>query len=298
MAHWDSAECLDMLREEVMDSALHENIALLLADPNVVGVLGLHGEEGGAAPFVFTAIEETARLVLEPKWPLAKTAWYIARSLPEGVGLGLICRGCDIRALEELVKAGQLRPHTVRTIGLSCSAEQAAVCLCETPFVPGEKPSAGVDPMSFPALQSLCLEPGRIDLWRQHFQRCIKCYGCRNVCPICVCPTCKLGDDEYAALGMVPPEPLAFHLIRAMHLADRCVGCGACQESCPSGLPLLALHLAVRNALRERTGYLSGTSALSPLLTAGHEGGIAGMNEPLWEDTLASRPAGGSNHGG
>ena len=152
--------------------------------------------------------------------------------------------------------------------------------------------------MSLPALQRLCFEPGRLDLWRQHFQRCIKCYGCRNACPICVCPTCKLGDDEYAALGMVPPEPLAFHLIRAMHLADRCVGCGACQDSCPSELPLLALHLAVRKALRERTGYVSGTSARSPLLTAGREEGIAGVPGPLWEDTLENRSSGGGGHAG
>jgi len=279
-----------------MHSALHDKIAQLLAEPDVIGVLGLREEFGLVAPHVFTSVGETDRLVLEPKWPLAKTAWHTVRFLPEGASLGFVCRGCDIRALAELVKAGQLRPDAVRTIGIPCSAEQAAACLCETPFPPGEEPAAGVDPMSFPALQRLCFEPGRLDLWRQHFQRCIKCYGCRNACPICVCPTCKLGDGEYVTLGMVPPEPLAFHLIRAMHLADRCVGCGACQESCPSELPLLALHLAVRKALRERTGYVSGTSALSPLLTAGGEEGIADGAGPIWEDTLGNRPAAGGEH--
>jgi len=89
---------------------------------------------------------------------------------------------------------------------------------------------------------------------------------------------------------MVPPDPLAFHLIRTMHLADRCVGCGACQDSCPSGLPLLSLHLAMRRALRERTGNLNATDALSLMLTAGHEDGT------LWEDTLGSGKPGGGEY--
>jgi formate dehydrogenase (coenzyme F420) beta subunit len=281
-----------------MDSAFHNRIEQLLAETNVLGVLGLRGEDGWVTPYVFTSVVETDRLVLEPKWPLAKAAWRMARSLEEGTSLGLVCRGCDIRAIEELVKAGQLKPGVVRTVGLPCSAEQSAACLCETPFPPGEESSTGIDSVPLGTVPQLCLEPGRLELWQQHFQRCIKCYGCRNACPICVCPSCKLEDDEYSSLGMVPPEPLAFHLIRAMHLADRCVGCGACQESCPSGLPLLALHLAVRKALRERTGYVSGTPAVSPLLTAGREEGVAsaGVVEPFWEDTLGNCPSGGGEH--
>ncbi|MFZ2448883.1 MAG: 4Fe-4S binding protein [Syntrophobacteraceae bacterium] len=279
-----------------MHSALQDKTAQLLTAEDILGVLGLREEDGCFAPHVFTTFDETARLVPGPRWPLAKTAWRLARFLPEGTSLGLVCRGCDIRALEELVKAGQLRPGAVRTIGFSCSADQAGACLCETPFPPGHEPAAGVDPMSLPAVLALTTGPDRLDLWRDHFRRCIKCYGCRNACPLCVCPSCKLEEDGYVTLGMVPPDPLAFHLIRAMHLADRCVGCGACQESCPSGLPLLALHLAMRRALRERTGYVSGAAALSPLLTAGREEGSAGAAGPLWEDTLEEREHRGGNH--
>jgi formate dehydrogenase (coenzyme F420) beta subunit len=251
---------------------------------------------GGPSRLYFPGRNGPARF--EPKWPLAKTAWRIARSIPEGKSLGLVCRGCDIRALEELIKAGQLRPDAVRTIGFDCSAEQAALCLCETPFLsgkenPGEASPVRIDSMSSPVMQNLCLDSGRLDLWREHFRRCIKCYGCRNACPICTCPACKLEEDGYVTLGKVPPDPLAFHLIRAMHLADRCVGCGACQDSCPSGLPLLALHLSMRAKLREKTGYVSGNSELSPLLTAGREGG----GGPCWEDTLPCKPKGDEHAG-
>lgn len=280
-----------------MHSALHDTVKEVLATENVVGVLGLGEVDGLPGPCLFTLSDDLSPLVSGPKWPLAKTAWRIARSLPADACLGLVCRGCDIRALEELVKAGQLRPGAVRTIALACSAEQAETCQCESPFPPGESPAPGVDLTASAPLSRLCLEPGRMELWREHFSRCIKCYGCRNACPICVCPECKLENDEYVTLGRVPPDPLAYHLIRAMHLVDRCVGCGACQEACPSGLPLLALHLAMRRALKERTGYVSGTSTLSPLLTAGREG-LPGGLKPGWEDTLEWSKSEGGEHAG
>lgn len=272
-----------------MHGSIQDRAGRLLAAGEVVGVLGLREEHGMVAPHLFTTMEEMSQMVIEPKWPLAKTAWRIAGSLPAGRGLGLVCRGCDMRALAELVKAQQLSQEAVRAIGVSCSAEQSAACKCEAPYPPGEEPALGVDPMSVPSIQNLCTEPGRLDLWREHFQRCIKCYGCRNACPICVCPSCKLQEDGYVTLGIVPPEPFAFHLIRAMHVADRCVGCGACQDSCPAEIPLLAFHLAMRSALRERTGYTSGTPALSPLLTAGREEGPTGTAGPIWEDTRQDR---------
>lgn len=123
--------------------------------------------------------------------------------------------------------------------------------------------------------------------------RCIKCYGCRNSCPICICPTCKLEQDDYVTLGSLPPDPFAFHLIRAMHLSDRCVGCGACQEACPSGLPLLALHLSLRRSLRERHGYASGGPEKSPVLTSGFQEGSLGAPAPAWLDTSGQNPGGG-----
>ncbi len=273
---------------------LRTKIAQLLSEPaaspppvgegRLVGVLGLREEEGAVVPHLFTTTGEADLLVIEPKWPLAKTAWLIARSLTAGEGIGLVCRGCDMRAVIELEKAGQLRPGAVRPMGLHCSDEQAAACRCETPFPPGDPREAERPPAATPAP---ALDPERLDAWRAHFSRCIKCYGCRNACPMCVCPACKLEDDGYVTLGRLPPDPLTFHLIRAMHLADRCVGCGACQESCPAGLPLLDLHLAMRSVLRERTGYVSGTSEPSPLLKPGSDDG------PLWEDTLGSGYGGG-----
>lgn len=86
----------------------------------------------------------------------------------------------------------------------------------------------------------------RHDSWRRELSKCIKCYGCRDVCPICICDECELEQSDWVAPGQLPPEFPLFHLIRAYHVADSCVGCGACEATCPMGIPLLSIHNWVR----------------------------------------------------
>jgi ferredoxin len=88
-------------------------------------------------------------------------------------------------------------------------------------------------------------ESARRDFWQKELKKCIKCYGCREVCPLCICDYCEMEDPQWVAPGLVPPDYPLFHLIRAYHLADICIGCGACEATCPAGIPLLTMmHLA------------------------------------------------------
>ena len=72
----------------------------------------------------------------------------------------------------------------------------------------------------------------RFMLWMNEFEKCVKCYGCRDACPICHCENCILeanrGLVEY---GEVPPN-IMFHLTRLSHVADSCIDCGQCQGAC------------------------------------------------------------------
>jgi len=88
--------------------------------------------------------------------------------------------------------------------------------------------------------------PTRNNFWQKELSKCIKCYGCRDICPLCICDECELEDSEWVTPGKIPPDLPLFHLIRAYHLADRCIGCGECEATCPMNIPLLTIQNWVR----------------------------------------------------
>jgi L-lactate utilization protein LutB len=132
----------------------------------------------------------------------------------------------------------------------------------------------------------------RMEMWAAQLKRCIKCYGCRNSCPICVCVPCKLEDDVWVERGVVPAEMVSFHLIRAFHLSDTCVACGACQEACPVGIPLMTLQLSMREALKKDYNYEAGLDAnrKSPVLFDFEKEPRPGQAVPDWVDSMGKKP--------
>jgi len=89
----------------------------------------------------------------------------------------------------------------------------------------------------------------RFDYWFGQFNQCIKCFGCRDACPICYCKECILEANRgMVAGGEVPPDPL-FPMIRATHVMDSCVNCGQCQDVCPMELPLSLLIFMLNREL-------------------------------------------------
>jgi formate dehydrogenase subunit beta len=98
----------------------------------------------------------------------------------------------------------------------------------------------------------------RLDYWLRQFDKCIKCYGCRNVCPLCYCKDCALDADRvWVERGRMPP-PRLFHLTRLMHIADSCLNCGQCEAVCPMEIPLTRLYHQLHNELRSIFDYESG----------------------------------------
>jgi len=73
----------------------------------------------------------------------------------------------------------------------------------------------------------------------QYFQdltkNCIRCYACRNACPLCYCPTCFVDESgpQWVGKGQDKTDINTFHFLRAFHCAGRCTDCGACAEACP-----------------------------------------------------------------
>jgi formate dehydrogenase subunit beta len=110
------------------------------------------------------------------------------------------------------------------------------------------------------------------------FSKCINCHNCMRVCPICYCRQCffdsddmKFACDDYLnraemAGGLrLPPETLLFHIGRMLHMSLSCVSCGACEDACPTAIPVAQVFSLVGNKNQEEFDYVPGRSLDEPL---------------------------------
>ncbi len=89
---------------------------------------------------------------------------------------------------------------------------------------------------------------------------CIRCYACRNVCPVCYCPTCFVDESrpQWVGKSVDPTDTRTFHLLRAFHVAGRCTDCGACEAACPMGIKVRRFTKKLEKDILELYGYEAG----------------------------------------
>ena len=108
------------------------------------------------------------------------------------------------------------------------------------------------------ALEKRPLEE-RLAFWQSELDRCMRCYACRNACPLCVCQEhciAETRDPKWLTQRMGIPEKFLFHFIHAMHLAGRCTECGECERVCPMEIPVTLMKEKLNKIIEEMLGYV------------------------------------------
>ena len=99
---------------------------------------------------------------------------------------------------------------------------------------------------------------------------CTRCYACREACPMCYCNLCFVDQNKPIWFGKTTDmsDIVVFHLVRAMHMAGRCVACGACSSACPMGIDLNKITRKLEKIVKERYDFTSGIDAekLPPMM--------------------------------
>ncbi|MBA4366712.1 MAG: 4Fe-4S ferredoxin [Desulfobacterium sp.] len=91
---------------------------------------------------------------------------------------------------------------------------------------------------------------------------CIRCYACRNACPLCYCPTCFVDESKPQWVGKTLDtiDTRTFHFLRAYHCAGRCTDCGSCTRACPMGIDVRAFTKKLEKDALELFGWEAGMS--------------------------------------
>jgi len=167
---------------------------------------------------------------------------------------------------------GEVRLRRDDVIMVNCT-----YCRARTPAVADEligepvPPREGADTYADLAGLDEMSEAHRAEFWRAQFEKCIRCYACRNACPSCFCPECFV--DEYHpqwALhgGGQFRGNWMWNLGRGQHLAGRCSACGSCQRGCPVDIPLMLLNRWMERATNQAFDHLAGMSEQQKQLAA------------------------------
>jgi formate dehydrogenase (coenzyme F420) beta subunit len=189
------------------------------------------------------------------RYSLEKVATRLAKQ-DSNIKIGIISRDCNQRALNILYTWNQLNPENIETLDINCCPSKIkdhGDCSHLEPKKTGDfKKDNGVDFNLDPnSMMEKYDNDQRLSRWMYEFSKCIKCYGCRNICPVCFCVECSLEHPDLIEPGRLPPEIPIFHLVRAVHMAGRCIDCGLCEDACPAEIPLRLLYREVNQIVSD-----------------------------------------------
>ncbi len=98
--------------------------------------------------------------------------------------------------------------------------------------------------------------------WSAELARCVKCYACRAACPLCYCARCivEVNQPQWIPVASDPLGNLEWNIVRAMHLAGRCVDCGSCAQACPENIRIDLLNRVLAQEVEAQFGARPGLS--------------------------------------
>lgn len=225
-------------------------------------------------PFFARTAADVEKIVFD-EYSIHNLSNYLLKFREETEKIGLVVKGCDSRGIVRLLEDNQLKRERLYIVGVCCPgmkdplramrsnsgfnkktipadalAEKCNHCIQPNPVIYdellGEKQSPQVIGERFKEVEHIekMTPDERYSFFEKELSKCIRCYACRQVCVACNCRTCIFDETKPQWVGRETntSDNMMFHLIKAMHMAGRCVECGECERVCPVHIPLMLIN--------------------------------------------------------
>jgi formate dehydrogenase (coenzyme F420) beta subunit len=244
-----------------------------------------------AKPFIARTPEDAQKLVFN-KYCVNNLAVYLTRKEYKGKGtIGIVAKGCDVKAIVQLIQENQIIKDDVYIIGMNCSGaaadpgkdESLAVkclhCQVRTPHLYHtllgpleEMPKANDEHLKMIEKLDAMTSDEKWAFWESEFEKCVKCYACRQTCPMCYCERCIADKTQprWIESSAHTRGNFSWNIIRAFHLSGRCIGCGECERACPAQIPLSLLNRKMGMVAHKEFGYSAGMALDNPTLVGNY----------------------------
>lgn len=132
----------------------------------------------------------------------------------------------------------------------------------------------------------------KLDILAEEFDQCIKCGLCLASCPVCK----ELLLEKYSPRGKI--QLARYYNQGDLGLSDhyreifaKCLLCGACSVTCPSGVDLKKVFVSMREQIANKRGLHPTMEALVESLVAHHNiSDMDNLERGMWRDFLEDLP--------